>query len=1611
MQFNNKQFEEGIQTSVKSLDTLKKSLDNTGRADSLSLLQSSIDNISGKFSMLGIIGVTALQNIVNSAVDAGKRIVEALSIAPITTGFAEYELKMNSVQTIMASTGETLETVTKHLNELNEYADQTIYSFSDMTRNIGKFTNAGVPLEQAVKAIQGISNEAAVSGANANEASRAMYNFAQALSAGYVKLIDWKSIELANMATVEFKQQLIDTAVEVGTLTKQAGGMYKVLTKNLKGESFDDPISATKMFNESLNNQWMTTDVLVKTLGKYADETTAIGKKAFAAAQDIKTISQLYDTLKEAAGSGWAQTWELVIGDFNEAKKLLTNVGNILSGFIQKSADARNEMLSFWKANGGRDTVIKALANAFNTLKKAVTPVVDAFRQIFPPLTGETLIKFSNGLLNLTEKFQISDETADKLRRTFAGLFAGIDILLSGFKFLAGGLIEIISALSPLGEAFLSITATVGDFIVALRNGTDISGIFDTSLDKIKDILDKISDALSNSITKIKEYFAQFSGVDLGPLEIFSKDVEAKAKPLFSLGDMVSTAFDGIKTVFDWVMPYFSTVADKLSTAFQTVYNWLGDAGKTLGFESLSDAVLKFLQGGALAGLLSIMSTIQKASLNVTGILSGLGDTLAAFQNRINSEILLNIALAIGVLAASLLLLSTIPEKELTTALTGISVLFIELGAAMAVLNKINIDSGTFKMGALSAQMIAMSTAILILSAALKNLSSLSWSELAKGVVGIAALSAVLVTTANLLGKSAGKMTVGAFGLIALSTGILILTQSVKQLSTLSWEDLATGLAGVGALLLELTLFMKLMGNGKGMITTGLALVPLATGLLILSFAVRSMATLSWEELGKGLVGVAGALGVITVASKLISPGNMLALGASLIGVGAGLNLVATAMLMMSTVSWEDFSRGFTVLGSTLAAIVMVSQFVSPPQLLALGAAMAGVSFGLNLIATSMLIMSTMSWESMAISFAALTGSLVLLAGAMSLMQKGVAGAAALSLMAIAIGLLVPSLVVLSLMDLTSIGKMLLALAGIFAVFAVAGLALAPLAPALLALSGSIALLGLGVLALGVGLTLASAAMVAFTASSAGFAVAVVAIISSVLSLIPVIVEQIGTALILLVEVIVKAAPLIGKAVSVILDTLLKILLEYTPQVINIVLTLLSDLLAQLGIFLPTILDNLMTLLITVLTNLTQWAPKLTATISNLLITIMTELTAYMPQIVYTVATLLLTLLSELAEYVDDFVVAALNLIIAILDGITQGIPDVMTAVKGMLEAILLEISNFIPWLVDEGFNMITNFLNEMSQTIDEKVPELIESAKQMIESIVDGIVLALEEGIPWLKEQMKKVANALWTAFKEFFGINSPSKLMQSGGDNIILGLIEGLGGGIAKVGEKALEIGKKVFESIKEGIGDVTEIAGDVISGLKNGIESGFENIGDTAKSLGGKLKDGFCDFLGINSPSKVMTESGMFAGEGVVIGLEKMARAVGKTSENIGNSAVEGMSKSLSELGSGLSGDMDLSPTIRPVIDMSNVESGLNNTFGKRQTLNVDGINAKVSDISRIRHDNDNPNREYGNTSTDNSKTETVINVYNTVRNDNDITKINRGLEDLAKKYSRARGVLPA
>ena len=522
MQFDNSKFEKNIQMSLNSLKFLNKNIEDAGKnRNSLDELAKagdqvglSFDNMSqktritvGLMDLLAGVGTKAFNKISDAVAGFAMNMANSLSgMQAMRDGFAEYELKMGSVQTILngakildengnniEDNARRLDIVNQKLGELNTYSDKTIYSFKDMTSNIGKFTNAGVSLDDAVGAIQGVANVAAVSGANANEASRAMYNFSQALSSGAVKLIDWKSIENANMATVEFKQQLLDTALALGTVVKE-GDMYQTTTTDAKGAT-SDWFNATTKFNDALGNQWMTTEVLTQTLKNYStdvremsaaeveaykaqlksigytdkqiDGIVKLSEKAFEAATEVKTFSQMIDTLKESLGSGWAQTWEIIFGDFEESKKLWTGLNNAIDGILSPIGEARNAILEVWKADGGRDAMIQSFKNLWQAIQNLFAPLKELWKALTPNTenSGKILSTIFKGIEKLTAVVSKAAGVIGKVLATILKpvIFFG-NLIGKGLVKLVGlvrsAFAKIVSFFSPIKQTITTIATT-----------------------------------------------------------------------------------------------------------------------------------------------------------------------------------------------------------------------------------------------------------------------------------------------------------------------------------------------------------------------------------------------------------------------------------------------------------------------------------------------------------------------------------------------------------------------------------------------------------------------------------------------------------------------------------------------------------------------------------------------------------------------------------------------------------------------------------------------------------------------------------------------------------------------------------------------------------------------------------------------------------------------------------------------------------------------------------------------------------------------------------------------------------------------------------------------
>lgn len=1242
MRFDNKQFEQNIQTSLSSLDKLKKSLNLEGAAKGLetvndaankcsgnmSPLSNAVETVRVRFSALEVMAITALQNITNSALAAGKNLVSAFTIDPIKTGFEEYETQINAVQTILANTsskGTTLDQVNNALDELNHYADMTIYNFTEMTRNIGTFTAAGVDLDTSVAAIKGIANLAAVSGSNSQQASTAMYQLSQALAAGTVKLQDWNSVVNAGMGGQVFQDALKETA-------------------KVHGIAIDEMIKDEGSFRETLSKGWLTSDILTETLAKFTgdlnedqlrtmgytdDQIKSImemGKTANDAATKVKTFTQLFDTLKEAAQSGWTQSWEIIVGDFEEAKELLTEVSDTFSAVINASADARNKMLQDWKDLGGRTMMIEAVKNVFEGLVSVAKPVREAFNEIFPPMTGKQLAEITERIRDLTAKFKMGEESSKNLKNTFKGVFAVLDIVGQAFKAVAGGVGELIGLFLPAGNGVLSLTGSFGEYLVKLDETVKKTDIFGKAVSTVVDIVKTVITFVKTAGEKVKE-FGKAAGekFDFPGFELFHSFLERVHDRMAQIGDGAGKMKSGVIVAFEMMGEAlekcrFLKVMEALWTAVKVIAGGIADAvGTMMGTlaEKLGNAdfsgVLDILNSIAVGGIALSVSKFLKSvtepleGLNgvlegVTGILDGVRGCFEAYQTNLKAGTLLKIGAAIALLAGSIVAISLIDSDKLSASLGAITVLFANLLGAMAIFNKISSDTG--KVSKACTAMIAMSVAVSILAGALKKVSDLDWGELARGLVGIAGLTTIVVASSKAMASSQKQVMKGATSLIIFGAAIKILASACEDLSKLQWDELGRGLTGVGVLFAEIAVFLRVAKfNGK-MISTATGIVILSAAMKVLASACKDFGQMEWSEIGKGLAGIGGLLAELAVFTNLAGNAkHVMSTGVALIAIGAAMKIFASAVKDFGQLQWDEIGRGLTAMGGALAEVVIAVNLM-PKNMIGIGTGLVIVGGALEIIANCMSKFGGMQWEEIGRGLTVMGGALAELAISLNFMKGTLGGSTALLVASGALAVLAPVLSILGALSWEAIAKGLISIAGAFTIIGVAGAVLTPLVPTILALSGAFALIGVGVLTIGAGLLAAgtglSALAIGFTAlATAGAAgataivTALTVIVTGIAGLIPAVLTKVGEGIIAICKVIAAGAPAIGEAVKAVVLTLIDVFVSCVPQLADGALQLVVGVLAALVTYTPQIVDLAFKFLIGILDGIASNLPSL----------------------------------------------------------------------------------------------------------------------------------------------------------------------------------------------------------------------------------------------------------------------------------------------------------------------------------------------------------------------------------------------------------------------------------
>lgn len=1343
LQFDNRQFEQGVSTTMSSLDKFKQSLkfneatrgleEVNGAIKNVNTygLGSAIESVSAKFSALSVMGVTALANITNSAINAGKRVISALTIDPIMSGFSEYETKINAIQTIMSNTaskGTTMEDVTRVIGELNTYADKTIYNFAEMTRNIGTFTAAGVGLEDSAAAIQGIANLAAASGSNSQQASTAMYQLSQAMSAGTVKLMDWNSVINAGMGGEKFQEALKATAREHGI-------------------AVDEIIEKNGSFRDSLSEGWISADILNTTLKKftvegakdYADsmlksgqytkeQADALLKEAQSmedAATKVKTFTQLWDTLKESAQSGWSQTWEIIVGDFEEAKDFLTELSNTFGGIIGASADARNKVLQEWKDLGGRQILIEAFDGAFEGVASLVTPIKDAFKDIFPPITAKNLMAFTEGLRDLMENLKLSENASNNVKRTFAGLFAIVDILRQAFVAVVKAVFPLGDSVAGLGGGILEVTASIGDFLVGL-----------SEMLKKSDILNKVFGGISSAVKVIIRFIADLiSGVSKtfvfpgfkalhafleGLMDRFSSIVGGAQNMSAGVSEAISqvgstVAGNSVIKLLKTVWAVITTIAKGIGNAFSELAEGFTEAMNGASFDGFIDFVNAIITGGLGVGLIKIFKGTSDAIDNFGGtfegikeILGGVQGCLESFQNQLKAGTLLKIASAIAILAASILVISTIDSGKLAASLGAITVLFADLAGAMAIFNKIGYGDGSAKS---AIAMVGISTAVLILASALKKIADLDGNQLGVGLLGIVGLLSSVVAAAKILGSGGKTVVKGATQMIALAVAVKILASACADFGQMSGEEMLKGLTSIIAILSALALFTTLTANSKGMLSLGISMIALGAAMKIFASACTDFSQMSWEELGKGLLGMAGAL-LAVIAALYLMPANTVVIGVGLIAVSAALSILASVLTKLGGMSWDEIARGLVALG----------------------------------------------------------GSLVILAAGMYAMTGAIAGAAALLVASAALAILAPVLVLLGSMSWEGIVKGLVTIAGAFAIMGIAGAVLTPVVPTILALAGALALIGVGVVAVGAGLLAAGAGLTAIAAGLTALSAVGVAQAATIVSVLDII-------LVGIINLIPKVLTAVGEGII----ALCNVIASSTDAICSAFTTILLAVIGAINNSIPPLLDCL----------------------GLLLEELLAFIVKYVPKIVIAALELIAGFLDGIAKGIPKVINSAINLVLTFINSLANGIRDntdkMISAINNLMDAV---IDAFIAWYK----NLFTKG-GELIKKVAEGVKSGMSGLKQAGKDAIQGFINGIKDKISAAASAAKSVGSAALNGIKKILGIKSPSREFKKVGIFADEGMILGFKALAGKVAISAKSVGAGALDAMKGAVSGISD------------------------------------------------------------------------------------------------------------------------------------------------------------------------------------------------------------
>lgn len=1266
----------GIQTAVDNINmsNITKQMDSvTAKIEPMQAA------LAGMFAGLGqkamAYGMTTMQNFTQGLKD----------------GFAEYETQINSVQTILANTqskGTNIDDVNKALAELNTYADQTIYNFSEMTRNIGTFTAAGVDLDTSVSAIKGIANLAAVSGSNSQQASTAMYQLSQALATGTVKLMDWNSVVNAGMGGEVFQDALIRTSERLGTGAKNY-------------------IEAEGSFRDSLQKGWLTADVLNETLkqmaGAYSEaelmqqgyteaqakEITQLANTATNAATKVKTFTQLMDTYKEAVGSGWTRIWQLMFGDFEEAQEGFSRLSDQLGKMVTESSNAREAVVKQWADLGGRKELFGFFSDAITMVQSWVKPIKEGFAEVFSGNMGQALYNFTKGLHDLVKALTLTGNGATALKNVAKALATVLKIVLEVVKLVASAFGLLFGVIGKIFGVISTLVVKLGDLINYFKGLVDASKIVErvtnawkSSLDGITLVLTTVGEAFTGFFQGVKQGF--FGGGSGGGQSFINipKILDNIGNGFKSFGDRVNQAGRNFRKAFEENFGSAAQIAEKVSTtirnaieAVKPVFNWIGDKLGEVG-----RALKRFF--GDLSGQITLKNFLDLFNSGVlTMVLMNLNKITGAFKDF-----------------TGLFKMGKKLQKGIDDVLKGVSKSFSSFESEFSV-----------------GKIAAIAGSIFALSHALNELAALDASELAVGIGGLTTAFGSLVGTMAALGSLANmkkskkdgagniiEETVFDFdgirklipGIIAISGSMLLLAKAASMLKGMKPEEIATIFGAMSAAILSIGGSVALMGHidtnamnavGANLMAVGKNFMLIAGGLLVMAIAVAKIASLKPDELARGLGTIGGAL--VAVGGVMAGLGFLQGYGGSFDKIGATFLMIAGAIDLLvipigilGKMKLETLAKG---LGAIAIGLGLISGALAGlgylqgmgGSYLGVASAVMAMAGAINLLVVPIALLGHMSLATLAKGIGAVAFALGGMVAAMTYLSKvGTKGAATLYMTAGAVVAFAGAVAIMAVpikmigsMDLGGVIKGLIGLGGAMAAIVVASKQmgsvsnLKEVAVGIVAFAGAMMVMAVAFRMMG------GISTEGLIKSLVGFSATLLGLFYALKVLMPMMASSIPTWL-----AFTKGMALFGVGVLAFGAGLVALSAGVTALSgsITIVLEMIKVMLISFISFIPDLLASLVSAITGALKVLVAGLPDLLTQLGEVLSIVTEFLIDQCPKLAEAAITLLDEVLKKVAAHAPSITESLVQILVASLNAISGHAPEITHAVGNVINAI-----------------------------------------------------------------------------------------------------------------------------------------------------------------------------------------------------------------------------------------------------------------------------------------------------------------------------------------------------